>query len=99
MAGMPFSDLGFMENPIKFPPRGPLFILFLFLFFPVGHSKGSTKIGMWMLVGLIYYSVSGGPLGMEVSPPAYEHFLCRETKQNQFHFELTHKTNPAFDDR
>lgn len=34
---------------------------------PVGVAKGGPKVGTWMLVGLIYYSVSGGPLGMEVA--------------------------------
>uniref|UniRef100_A0A7S2W835 Amino acid permease/ SLC12A domain-containing protein n=1 Tax=Rhizochromulina marina TaxID=1034831 RepID=A0A7S2W835_9STRA len=29
------------------------------------QAGGERKIGLWMLVGLTYYSVSGGPLGME----------------------------------
>lgn len=35
-----------------------------------GATGGAPKIGIWMLVGLIYYSVSGGPLGMEVAVKA-----------------------------
>jgi hypothetical protein len=35
-----------------------------------GTAGGAPKIGTWMLVGLIYYSVSGGPLGMEVAVQA-----------------------------
>jgi len=30
-------------------------------------SPADRKIGTWMLVGLIYYGVSGGPLGMEIA--------------------------------
>lgn len=30
-------------------------------------AKRGAKISTWMLVGLIYYTVSGGPLGMEVA--------------------------------
>ena len=39
-----------------------------------GHRRGGGeddppehKVGLWMLVGLIFYSVSGGPLGSEVA--------------------------------
>ena len=31
------------------------------------ESQRGHKVGVWMLVGLIYYSVSGGPLGVEVA--------------------------------
>jgi len=33
-------------------------------------AGGEKKIGVWMLVGLVYFSVSGGPLGIEVAVKA-----------------------------
>eukprot|EP00615_Pteridomonas_danica_P009207 CAMPEP_0114341278 /NCGR_PEP_ID=MMETSP0101-20121206/8940_1 /TAXON_ID=38822 ORGANISM="Pteridomonas danica, Strain PT" /NCGR_SAMPLE_ID=MMETSP0101 /ASSEMBLY_ACC=CAM_ASM_000211 /LENGTH=179 /DNA_ID=CAMNT_0001474827 /DNA_START=268 /DNA_END=804 /DNA_ORIENTATION=+ len=40
------------------------------------NSIGGTKIGTWMLVGLIFFSVSGGPVGMEVAVKAGGPFLA-----------------------
>ena len=31
------------------------------------RQQHQPKVGVWMLVGLIFYSVSGGPLGIEVT--------------------------------
>jgi hypothetical protein len=38
--------------------------------------NSTAKIGTWMMVGLIFFSVSGGPVGMEVSVKAGGPFLA-----------------------
>jgi hypothetical protein len=42
---------------------------------PREAKPGGGKLGTWMLVGLIYYAVSGGPLGLEIAIKAGGPFL------------------------